>query len=64
MSTRWAARPRSIRWLVGGIAAVVLVLAIAWVLFVPAAHWLAHHDIGSVKGQPLQAARDAARAGC
>lgn len=61
MSTRWAARPRGIRWLVGGIAVVVLVLAIAWVLFVPAADWLAHHDVGSVKGQPLQAARDAAR---
>ena len=36
-------------------------LAIAWVLFVPAADWLAHYDVGSLKGQPLQAARDAAR---
>jgi hypothetical protein len=61
MLTRWAAWPRGIRWLVGGVAAVVLVLAIAWVLFVPAADWLAHHDVGSVKGQPLQAARDGAR---
>ena len=38
----------------------MLVLAIAWVLFVPAADWLAHHDVGSAKGS-LQAARDAAR---
>jgi len=36
--------------LVGGFAAVVLVLAIALVLLVPAAHWLAHHDIGSARG--------------
>ena len=35
--------------LVGGFAAAVLVLAIALVLFVPAAHWLAHHDIGSAR---------------
>jgi Pentapeptide repeats (8 copies) len=61
MSTRWAAWPRGIRWLVGGIAAVILVLAIAWVLVVPAADWLAHHDVGSAKGPALQAARDAAR---
>ena len=47
--------------LVGGIAAVVLVLAIALVLFVPAAHWLAHHDIGSAKEPLLQAAQVAAR---
>ena len=61
MSKRWEALPRGIRWLVGGIAAVVLALAIAWVLFVPAADWLAHHDVGSAKGALLQAARDAAR---
>ena len=48
------------RWL-AGIAAVVLALAIAWVLFVPAADWLAHHDVGSAKGPLLQTARDAAR---
>ena len=56
MLRRW----QGIRRLVGGIAAVVLVLAIAWVLFVPAADWLAHHDVGSAKGS-LQTARDAAR---
>ena len=61
MSTRWAATPQNIRWLVGGIAAVIFVLAIVWVLFVPATDWLAHHDVGAVTGQPLRAARDAAR---
>jgi hypothetical protein len=61
MLKRWAALPRGTRWLVGGIAAVVLALAIAWVLFVPAADWLAHHDVGSTKGPLLQTARDAAR---
>jgi hypothetical protein len=45
---------------VGGIAAVVLAVAVAWFLFVPAADWLAHYDVGSAKGT-LQTARDAAR---
>jgi hypothetical protein len=31
------------------------------VLFVPAADWLARHDVASAKGPLLQAARDAAR---
>ena len=39
----------------------MLALAIAWVLLVSAAHWLAHHDVGSAKGPLLQTARDAAR---
>ena len=39
----------------------MLALAIVWVLFVPLADWLAHHDVGSAKGALLQAARDAAR---
>ena len=39
----------------------MLVLAIAWVLFVPAADWLAHHDVGSAGGPLLQTARDTAR---
>ena len=60
MLKRWAALPRGIRWL-AGIAVVVLALAIVWVLFVPLADWLAHHDVGSAKGALLQAARDAAR---
>src|SRR5271166_6764630 len=42
-------------------AAVALVLAVAWLLFVPAADWLAHHDVGSANGPRLQTARDAAR---
>jgi hypothetical protein len=56
-----AASLRGVGWLAGGIAAVVLVLAVVWVLFVPAADWLAHHDVGSAKGAPLRTARDAAR---
>ena len=55
-----AAGDRLVR-LVGGFAAVVLVLAIALVLLVPAAHWLAHHDIGAARGPLLQAARVAAQ---
>jgi uncharacterized protein YjbI with pentapeptide repeats len=61
MLKRWAALPRGVRWTIGGIVAVVLALAIAWVLFVPAADWLAHHDVGSATGPPLRMARDAAR---
>jgi Pentapeptide repeats (8 copies) len=58
---RWAAWPQGIRWLAGGIAAVVLALVVAWALFVPAADWLAHNDVGSAKGPLLQTARDDAR---
>ncbi len=61
MPKRWAAWPRSIRWLAGGIAAVVLGLVIAWALFVPVADWLAHHDVGSVKGSLHETAVDNAR---
>jgi uncharacterized protein YjbI with pentapeptide repeats len=57
---RWAAWPRGNRWL-AGIAAVVLGLAIAWVLFVPVADWLAHHDVGAVKGPLHETALDNAR---
>jgi hypothetical protein len=39
----------------------VLALALAWMLFVPAADWLAHHDVGSANGPLLQTARDSAR---
>jgi uncharacterized protein YjbI with pentapeptide repeats len=55
-----AAWPRNVRW-AAGIAAVVVALVIVWALFVPAADWLAHHDVGSAKGPLLQTARDAAR---
>jgi hypothetical protein len=57
---RWAAWPRGNRWL-AGIAAVVLGLAIAWVPFVPIADWIAHHDVGSVKGLLHETAVDNAR---
>jgi hypothetical protein len=52
---------RRAAWLAGGIAAAVLALGLAWVLFVPAADWLAHLDVGSAKGPLLQTARDDAR---
>jgi len=45
-----APRLRGNRWVVVAIAAIVLGLAIVWALFVPIADWLAHHDVGSVKG--------------
>lgn len=41
--------------------AVVLAVVIAWVLFVPAADWLARHDVGNVHGALLQTARNDAR---
>jgi Pentapeptide repeats (8 copies) len=58
---RLAARPQGTRWLAGGIAAVVLALAVAWVLFVPTADWLAHHDVGSATGLLHETAVDNAR---
>lgn len=61
MRERSGTGPRGVRWVAGGLAAFVLTLAIAWVLFVPAADWLAHHDVGSAKGSALQTARDDAR---
>ena len=39
----------------------MLALAFAWVLFVPAADWLAHHDVGSVNGSLHETAMDNAR---
>jgi uncharacterized protein YjbI with pentapeptide repeats len=45
----------------GVFVAVIVALGIAWVLFVPAAGWLAHLDVGSARGSQLQAARDAAQ---
>ena len=60
MLKRWAAWPRGNRWL-AGIAAIVLGLAIAWVLFVPIADWLAHHDAGSVTGPLHETALDNVR---
>ena len=57
---RWVAWLWGIRWLMG-IAAVVLGLASAWVLFVPIADWLGHHDVGSAKGLLHETAVDNAR---
>ena len=61
----WVALPRGIRWVVGGAAALIVVVAVAWALFVPVAYWLAARDVGSVTGAVrvlrLQTARDAAR---
>jgi Pentapeptide repeats (8 copies) len=61
MPKRWAALPRDIRWTIGGIAAVVLALVVACVLFVPAADWLAHHDVGSITGVLHETALDNAQ---
>lgn len=60
MFKRWAAWPRGIQWL-AGIGVTVLALAIVWALFVPAADWLAHHDVGSVGGSLHETAVDNAR---
>ena len=47
--------------MVGVFVAVIVALGIAWVLFVPAAGWLAHFNVGSARGSQLQTARDAAQ---
>jgi uncharacterized protein YjbI with pentapeptide repeats len=52
--------PRGVRWL-AGIAVVVLVMAISWAVVVPAADWLAHHDVGSATGPLHETALDNAR---
>jgi uncharacterized protein YjbI with pentapeptide repeats len=59
--TRWSDWPRSIRGLAVGVAAVVVLAAASWWLLVPAADWLARHDVGSASGPVLQTAEDAAR---
>src|SRR5271170_5174481 len=61
MPKRRAAVPRSVRWLAGGIVALLLAVVLAWVLFVPAADWLARHDVGSVTGSLHATALDNAR---
>ena len=58
---RRAALPRETRWLAGGIVAIVLWLVIAWTMFVPIADWVAHHDVGSLKGPLHETALDNAR---
>lgn len=49
------------RWVAAGVLAVVLAVVVAWVLFVPAADWLARHDIGHATGTSLETARNNAR---
>jgi hypothetical protein len=61
MPKGWAASTRSVRWLAVGIVAVVLGLAVIWVLFVPAADWLAHRDVGSATASLHETALDNAR---
>jgi Pentapeptide repeats (8 copies) len=62
VSKRWAAWLWGHRWLIGGgIAAVLLVIVIVWVLFVPVADWLARHDVGSATGPLHETALDNAR---
>ena len=60
MPKGWAALPRNARWFVVA-AAVVIVLAVIWALFVPLADWLAHHDVGSASGPLHETALDDAR---
>ncbi len=48
-------------WLAIGAVGLLLVLAVAWVIFVPAADWLARHDVGGATPALRQTARDAAR---
>jgi|HubBroStandDraft_6_1064221.scaffolds.fasta_scaffold328123_1 hypothetical protein len=64
MSKRWDDLPRWLQWTIVGLAAVAVVVLVAWVLFVPVADLLARHDVGSVttpRTKLLQTARDAAR---
>ena len=58
---RWAASQRGIRWTLGGVAAVGLAPAAAWVVLVPAGDWLAHQDGGPARGPLPRMARDTAR---
>jgi uncharacterized protein YjbI with pentapeptide repeats len=44
-----------------GVALAAVGLGVAWLLFVPTADWLAHHDVGSVKGALHETALDNAR---
>jgi hypothetical protein len=61
MLRRWKALPGNVQWLMGALAAVVLILVVAWVLLVPVANWLANNDVGQGKPSQLVTARDAAR---
>jgi Pentapeptide repeats (8 copies) len=48
-------------WIAAGVVAVVLAVFFGWVLFVPAADWLARHDVGNATGASVETARNNAR---
>jgi hypothetical protein len=50
VTKRLTALPSQLRWLLIGAAALVIGVGVAWLLLVPIADWLAHHDLGSTKG--------------
>jgi hypothetical protein len=52
---------RAARWAGYGIAALTCTFALAYLLLVPAADWLAQHDIGNATGNALETARNNAR---
>jgi Pentapeptide repeats (8 copies) len=59
-----ADRRRIQQWLAAGLAVIVagiVALVIGWALLVPAADWLARHDIGAASGSALVTARNNAR---
>jgi hypothetical protein len=49
------------RWAARGLAAVLFVFVLGWFLLVPAADWLASHDVGHAAGSTLETARNNAR---
>ena len=52
---------RTVLWIATVVAAAALAAFFAWALFVPAADWLARHDIGNATGISLETARNNAR---
>jgi hypothetical protein len=53
---------RRVLWWAAGIAAgITMAVFVGWALLVPAADWLARHDVGSVVGPNLETARNNAR---
>jgi hypothetical protein len=48
-------------WTAAVVAVALLAVFLAWVLFVPAADWLAQKDIGNATGASLETARNNAR---
>lgn len=48
-------------WVAAAVAAALLAVILAWILFVPAADWLAQHDVGNSTGASMETARNDAR---